>query len=194
MSLSENSVQLFVAKTDTMKANLLLRKYNLGSGLAGLAAIAGLYAGCSQKPQQPNIVIIYADDVGYGDLSWYNAKAPPIPRADWLVKEGLKFNNTHCYFSASTPSRYSLLTGECAWRKRGTGVAPDDAAAIIEPGPGAKININTNTEMGNDTVPQLINLKTDIGEKLNIAADNQLIVNDLTELIGKIKEEGRTRF
>lgn len=117
-----------------MKTNLIPRKIKLVPGLAGLAAIAGLHTGCTQKPEQPNIVIIYADDVGYGDLSCYNTTAPSTPNVDRLVKEGLKFTNAHCSSATSTPSRYSLLTGEYAWRKRGTGVAPGDAAAIIEPG------------------------------------------------------------
>ncbi len=64
----------------------------------------------------------------------------------------------------------------------------------IEPGPGAKINRNTNTEMGNDTLPQLYNLKTDLGEKINMAADNPNVVMELKDLLDKIKGDGRTRF
>ena len=63
----------------------------------------------------------------------------------------------------------------------------------IEPGPGARLNRNTNTELGNDTVPQLYNLKADIGEKNNLAADNPGIVKELTVLLDSIKEKGRSR-
>ncbi len=59
---------------------------------------------------------------------------------------------------------------------------------FIEPGPGAKVQVNTNTETGNDTVPQLYNLKTDIGERNNLASENKAIVKELTELLQNIKD------
>ena len=59
---------------------------------------------------------------------------------------------------------------------------------FIEPGPGVKVQVNTNTETGNDTVPQLYNLKTDIGERNNLASENKAIVKELTELLQNIKE------
>ena len=51
-----------------------------------------------------------------------------------LRSRGLRFTNAHCTSATSTPSRYSLLTGEYAWRRKGTGVLPGDASAIILPG------------------------------------------------------------
>jgi hypothetical protein len=69
-----------------------------------------------------------------------------------------------------------------------------DDYKFIEPGGGVKLQVNTNTETGNDTLPQLYNLKTDLGEKLNIAKDNPLIVKELTDLLQKIKNDGRSRF
>jgi len=65
---------------------------------------------------------------------------------------------------------------------------------FIEPGPGVELEVNTNTETGNDPLPQLYNLKTDIGEKNNVASKNQVIVKELTDLLQKIKDDGRTRF
>ena len=59
----------------------------------------------------------------------------------------------------------------------------------IEPGPGDKISANTNIELGNDTLPQLYDLRTDIGEMNNVAADNPAIVNELSELLKSIKEQ-----
>jgi arylsulfatase A-like enzyme len=82
----------------------------------------------------PNIVIIYADDIGYGDLGAYGATAVKTPNVDRLAKEGIKFTSGYCTSATCTPSRYSLLTGEYAFRKQGTGVLPGDAAMIIEPG------------------------------------------------------------
>lgn len=83
---------------------------------------------------RPNIVLIYADDVGYGDLGCYGATAVKTPNLDRLAKRGLRFTDAHSSSATCTPSRYSMLTGEYAWRKKGTGVLPGDARLIIEPG------------------------------------------------------------
>jgi arylsulfatase A-like enzyme len=90
----------------------------------GAASLAILQTSFSQTTQKPNIVIIYADDLGYGDVSSYGAKRVSTPNIDRLASQGLRFTNAHCTSSTSTPSRYSLLTGEYAWRKKGTGVQP----------------------------------------------------------------------
>jgi len=87
-----------------------------------------------EEKKLPNIVIIYADDLGYGDVSCYGATSIATPNIDRAAGEGLLFTNAYCTSATSTPSRYSLLTGEYAWRKRGTGVATGDAVAIIQPG------------------------------------------------------------
>ncbi len=88
----------------------------------------------SADPNHPNIVIIYADDLGYGDVSCYGATKVKTPNVDRLASEGLRFTNAHSSSATCTPSRYSMLTGEYAWRKKGTGVLPGDARLIIEPG------------------------------------------------------------
>jgi arylsulfatase A-like enzyme len=88
----------------------------------------------AQVTEKPNIIIIYADDLGYGDVSCYGAAAIKTPNIDRIARQGLRFTNAHCTSATSTPSRYSLLTGEYAWRKKGTGVATGDATAIIQPG------------------------------------------------------------
>lgn len=85
-------------------------------------------------PARPNILLIYADDLGYGDVGCYGATAVRTPNVDRLAREGLRFTSGYCTSGTCTPSRYSLLTGEYAFRKRGTGVLPGDAAMIIEPG------------------------------------------------------------
>jgi arylsulfatase A-like enzyme len=92
---------------------------------SGLAAAA---------PPKPNIVLIYADDLGYGDLSCNGATAVRTPNADRLAKEGLNFSSGYCSSATCTPSRYSMLTGEYAFRQKGTGILPGDAKLIIEPG------------------------------------------------------------
>ena len=82
----------------------------------------------------PNIVLIYMDDLGYGDVSSYGATALQTPHIDRLASEGLRFTDAHSTAATCTPSRYALLTGEYAWRKPGTGILPGNAALIIEPG------------------------------------------------------------
>ena len=81
--------------------------------------------------EKPNVVIIYADDLGYGDLECYGAKGVKTPNVNRLASEGIRFTNTHAVAATSTPSRYSLLTGEYAWRKPGTDVAAGNAGMII---------------------------------------------------------------
>ncbi|WP_020600221.1 sulfatase family protein [Spirosoma panaciterrae] len=81
--------------------------------------------------QRPNIVLIYADDLGYGDVSCYGATQIRTPNIDRIAREGLRFTNAHASSSTCTPSRYTLLTGSYAWRKSGTGIAPGDAALLI---------------------------------------------------------------
>jgi arylsulfatase A-like enzyme len=83
--------------------------------------------------EKPNILFIYADDLGYGDVGCYGAEKIKTPNIDRLASQGLRFTDGHAASSTCTPSRYALLTGEYAWRKQGTGVLPGDAAAIITP-------------------------------------------------------------
>ena len=82
----------------------------------------------------PNIVLIYADDIGYGDLSCNGARPGLTPNVDLLASQGLNFRDAHASSATCTPSRYAILTGQYPWRQRGTGVLPGDAKLIIEPG------------------------------------------------------------
>ena len=86
-----------------------------------------------QAPERPNVILIYADDLGYGDLACYGARGIRTPHVDRLAAEGIRFTNTHAVAATSTPSRYSLLTGEYAWRRPGTDVAAGNAGMIISP-------------------------------------------------------------
>jgi arylsulfatase A-like enzyme len=103
-------------------------------GLLGMMSLSSQQYSAAQPAVKPNIIIIYADDLGYGDISCYGASRVNTPNIDRIAKQGLRFTNAHCTSATSTPSRYSLLTGEYAWRKKGTGVATGDASAIIQPG------------------------------------------------------------
>src|SRR5687768_3756067 len=97
--------------------------------------LLGLLVGFPGKAQRrPNVVLIYADDLGYGDVSAYGAARLKTPNIDRLAHEGLRFTDAHSPAATCTPSRYSLLTGEYAWRQPGTGILPGDAPLIIEAG------------------------------------------------------------
>lgn len=113
---------------------VLQKNFRILPGALGLAALASSHLACEQKVEKPNIIIIYADDLGYGDVSCYGASAISTPNIDLVAKQGLRFTNAHCTSATSTPSRYSMLTGEYAWRRKGTGIATGDAPALIKPG------------------------------------------------------------
>ena len=85
-------------------------------------------------PRKPNIIVILSDDLGYGDVGCYGATRVSTPSIDKLAAEGLRFTDAHTTSATCTPSRYSLLTGEYAFRKKGTGILAGDAALIITPG------------------------------------------------------------
>ena len=79
-------------------------------------------------------MLLYADDVGYGDVSCYGATKVRTPNIDALASRGVRFTDAHSPSATCTPSRYALMTGEYAWRKKGTAVLPGSASLIIEPG------------------------------------------------------------
>lgn len=100
-----------------------------------LGALAlGLGAAHSAPP--PNIVIVLADDMGYGDLGCYNAGSKiPTPNMDRLAREGIRFTDAHSASAVCTPSRYALLTGRYCWRTRlKYGVLFNYEPPLIEPG------------------------------------------------------------
>jgi arylsulfatase A-like enzyme len=82
----------------------------------------------------PNIVLILADDLGYGDVGSYGATRVKTPNLDRLAKQGVRFTDAHSTSATCTPSRYALLTGEYPWRHPGNNILPGDASLIIQPG------------------------------------------------------------
>ncbi len=86
-----------------------------------------------EPAEKPNIIVIMADDLGWGDLSCYGAKRIETPSVDRLSAAGLRFTNGYCSASTCTPTRYSFLTGKYAFRTKGTGIAPPNSPAIVQP-------------------------------------------------------------
>ena len=85
-----------------------------------LFALAFLLLGMSVSAQtsKPNILLLYADDMGYGDLGIQNPHSKiPTPYLDQLAREGMRFTDGHSSSGICTPSRYAMLTGRHHWRK-----------------------------------------------------------------------------
>ena len=84
-----------------------------------------------RAPEKPRAILLFlADDLGYNDTTAYG-NGVPCPNVQKLADQGLLFTDAHSTNSVCTPSRYSLLTGQYAWRQRGTGILPGDAALIL---------------------------------------------------------------
>jgi arylsulfatase A-like enzyme len=93
-----------------------------------------LLASAALAAEKPNVLLIYADDLGYGDVSCYGSQTISTPQMDRLAAGGLRFTDGHSSAGTCTPSRFAMLTGEYAYRQKGTGILPGDAALIIQPG------------------------------------------------------------
>lgn len=93
-------------------------------------------AAASAARRLPNLVVILADDLGYGDLSCYNPESKlPTPHADALARQGTRFTDAHSSSAVCSPTRYNLLTGRYAWRGRlQSGVLAPFDPPLIEAG------------------------------------------------------------
>lgn len=84
------------------------------------------------NPQKPNIVVIYADDLGYGDVSCYGSKTLQTPNIDRIANEGIRFTNGYATSPTCTPSRYALLSGEYPFRQKRAQVLPGNAPLLFD--------------------------------------------------------------
>jgi len=75
---------------------------------------------CQSEVQapKPNIIIIYADDLGYGDVSAYGKGKLNTPNIDRLANNGIRFTNGYASSATCSPSRYALMTGTYPWRNK----------------------------------------------------------------------------
>jgi len=106
-------------------------------GVAGRRPYGKCRSGQDRMQSKPNIVVVLADDMGYGDVTCFDPahNKVPTPNIDHLAAEGMSFTNTHATSALCTPSRYGLLTGRYAWRSRlQRGVLMVYGDELIEPG------------------------------------------------------------
>lgn len=103
-----------------------------------LIVASSVFASCQPmtkeevKMPKPNIVIIYLDDLGYGDLSAYGATEIHTPNIDALANAGLRFTNGYATSATCTPSRFALLTGVYPWRNENARILSGSAPLIID--------------------------------------------------------------
>ncbi|GBU07688.1 arylsulfatase [Bacteroidales bacterium] len=82
---------------------------------------------------KPNVIVVLADDLGYGDVSSYGARKIQTPNMDRLAKTGLRFTQGYATSATSTPSRYALMTGMYPWKNKDAKILAGDAPLIISP-------------------------------------------------------------
>ena len=95
----------------------------LSSSFVAVLSLAGVSISDyvqAQQPVKPNVIYIYADDLGIGDLSCYGATKISTPNIDKLAGQGTQFTNAYASSATSTPSRFCLLTGKYPWRQENT--------------------------------------------------------------------------
>ena len=95
-----------------------------------------LFSSCSDENKKPNVIIIYADDLGFGDVSAYNQGTLNTPNIDRIANKGIKFTNGHSSSATCSPSRYALLTGSYPWK---------NSKAKISTGASMIIDVNQKT-------------------------------------------------
>ena len=112
-----------------------MKKHSITSVLILIAFFAISTIQAQQKKAKkklPNIVFIYADDLGYGDVGAYGAKALKTPNMDALANGGIRFTNGYATSATCTPSRYGLLTGTYPWREKDAKILPGTAPLLIK--------------------------------------------------------------
>lgn len=80
---------------------------------------------------KPNVVVLYLDDLGYGDVSAYGGTVLNTPNIDKLANGGVRFTNGYASSATCTPSRYALLTGAYPWRNKDAKILPGTAPLLI---------------------------------------------------------------
>ena len=106
--------------------------------IIGLVGLSAVLSSCKPEPsqhtekQKPNIIIIYADDLGYGDVGAYGATEMPTPNIDKLAQGGVRFTQGYASSATCSPSRFALLTGMYPWRNERAKILSGTAPLLID--------------------------------------------------------------
>ena len=95
------------------------------------ASAFSLILGAKTKEANPNIIVILADDLGYGDVSANGSTTIKTPNIDRIANQGIRFTNGYATSATSTPSRYALMTGMYPWKNKNAKILPGDAPLLI---------------------------------------------------------------
>ncbi len=98
-----------------------MKNYLLFSSVLAPLAISSTACSSTEKTEKtskPNVIVILADDLGYGDVSAYGSKTISTPNIDKLANGGVCFTDGHATSATSTPSRYAMFTGSYPWKTR----------------------------------------------------------------------------
>ncbi|MEM7657030.1 MAG: arylsulfatase [Bacteroidota bacterium] len=104
----------------------------LGTMTIFLLACQGTSPQETPEPTPPNIVLIYLDDLGFGDMGAYGATDLPTPNMDRLAAGGMRFTDGHAASATCSPSRYALLTGRYPWRNERAKILSGTAPLLID--------------------------------------------------------------
>ena len=109
--------------------NLSILKYGF------LIVLVSLIESCRQSREEiknPNILLIYMDDLGYGDVSSYGVGTLSTPNIDRISENGIRFTNGYSTSATCTPSRYAILSGEYPWRNQRARILPGNAPLLFD--------------------------------------------------------------
>ncbi len=113
---------------------MMLPKFKISAMLLCASLVLLVSCKAEEKTQKtnPNIVVIYVDDLGYGDVGFNGATEIKTPNLDQLASGGVRFTNGYASSATCTPSRYALLTGVYPWRNKSAKILPGTAPLIID--------------------------------------------------------------
>lgn len=96
------------------------------------ATVSAFALTAESKNIKPNVIVILADDLGYGDVSANGSTTIKTPNIDRLANQGIRFTNGYATSATSTPSRYALMTGMYPWKNKNAQILPGDAPLLID--------------------------------------------------------------
>ena len=121
-------------ETNSLKY-FIMKNYLLFSSVLAPLAISSTACSSTEKTEKtskPNVIVILADDLGYGDVSAYGSKTISTPNIDKLANGGVCFTDGHATSATSTPSRYAMFTGSYPWKNKNAKILPGDAPLLID--------------------------------------------------------------